>query len=283
MYKSLILTILLMLIGTSGFAKNYFYFLENRKIYFLSPETFYKGRVHADLATNLSPTERQFCEDFDKGKLQPAGMTNLSTQSLVSGALGVTQSFFSPMQCGDGDPKVGLGLQLKQESVFERIAVMCDQSQVPNCVRYAMNSQWAKARWGDETAVKENIYETFAQGMEARIRDFLSLGGNLRATNYKIPCMLFRNEKCGDTLTLRPTSNKYSSFGEEWFMTQAINCDAHLISPCIFNALYSNWAKQKWPTLLQRKKELFKVLKKSRESRVKDVIKATKIKPLKLF
>jgi hypothetical protein len=265
------------------FAKNYYYFFENRKIYFLSPETVYKGRVHADLSTTLSSTERQFCEDFDRGKLKPVFTGGMGTQSLLGASSVATQNFFSPMQCGDGDPKMNLNTQLKQEAVFERIAVMCDQSQVPNCVRYAVNSQWAKARWVDATMIKTNIDETFSQGMEARIKDFLALGGNLRATNNKIPCMLFRNEKCGDILTLQATSNKYKSFGEEWFMTQAVNCDAHLISPCIFNALYSTWAKTKWPTLAQRKKELFSALKKSRENRVNAVVKASQIKLPKLF
>jgi hypothetical protein len=63
------------------------------------------------------------------------------------------------------------------------------------------------------------LYEVFIQGMITRIRDFLNLGGNLRSTNTNITCILFRQERCGDT-NFSPQSSKYRSAGEEWFMEQ---------------------------------------------------------------
>jgi hypothetical protein len=253
------------------YGKNYYFFYEKRKIFFMSPSTYYKGRVHVDLGTNLTGSERQFCLDFDQGKLKP-NSTGLSfmSQNLMGSLTG--QGFFSPKQCGDGDPVMPLGSQLKAESVFERIALMCDESQVPNCIRYAQYSKWAKQRWSDEGAIRSQISDVFDQGMESRIRDFLSLGGNLRATHSQIPCLLFRNNYCGDLLS-PSSSSKYSNKGEEWFMTQAVNCDAHHISPCIFYALYSNWARQKWSQFDKRKEALFKEIKKQRDQRVRDVIK----------
>lgn len=256
-------------------AADYHFFLDRRKIYFLSKKTYYKGRVHVDFSTNFSGNERQFCEDFDQGKLKP-----VQTMGLL-GAVN-NQSFFSPMQCGDGDPKIPLTQQLKREAVFERIALMCDENQVPNCIRYAANSQWAKTRWIDSNQIQRQIKEIFSQGMEVRVRDFLNVGGNLRASNDTIPCLLFRNEMCGDLYT-PPKSSQYSNAGEEWYMTQAINCDAHQISTCLFNALYSNWAK-KWPSILERKKALFQPLKKAREKRVNDIVEQQKkARKIKLF
>ncbi len=261
--------------------KNYYYFYENRKIYFLSTDTSYKGRVHVDLGTNLTLQERTFCRDFDQGNLNLVNITaernsansGLNMDNMLFGNKSRTDIFSNPKQCGDGDPKVSLTGQPAAESVFERIALMCDQSQVPNCVKYAQNSMWAKRRWGDEEEIKPQIDEVFNQGMKSRIRDFLSLGGNLRATNTTIPCMLFRYERCGDTNS-SPQSSKYRTSGEEWFMEYAVKCDAHEISPCIFYALYSKWAMQKWPRMDDRKKFLFAAIKKDRVRRVNELVKA---------
>ena len=259
--------------------KSYYYFYENRKIYFLSPDTYYKGRVHVDFGTNLTAHERDFCTDFDQGKLQLFKITKgFNIENILLGSQLKKDNFFSPKQCGDGDPAVSLTGQLKAESVFERIALICDQSQVPNCVRYAQNSRWAKERWSDDAAIKEQIDEVFIQGMITRIRDFLNLGGNLRSTNTNITCILFRQERCGDT-NFSPQSSKYRSAGEEWFMEQAVKCDAHEISPCIFYALYSDWAIKKWPRIDDRKKALFTAIKKERIKRVNDIVKAKNALP----
>ena len=252
--KSFLICLFLLLDFSSAYGNTYIY-PESRKLFFQGQTISYRGRTHVNFSTNMSEHEKTFCTTFDSSQFS-------SSQNQL----------FSPKQCGDGAyPVDGPADQLTGEDVLSRISVMCDKGQVKQCLGYALNSQWARKRWAEDDVIKSEIDGIFSQGMEMRVTDLAAVGSNLRETNKDLFCVLLRYDLCGDQN--QPSSkSQYSDIGEEFFTEKASACDAHLVSNCIFKAVYSSWAKKKWSDLAERKTNLLSIFKKAREERIKIIL-----------
>lgn len=252
--KSFLICLFLLLDFSSAYG-NAFNYPESRKLFFQGKNISYRGRTHVNFATNMSEYEKTFCINFDTSQFTPD-----------------KNKLFSPKQCGDGAyPNNGPADQLSGEDVISRIAVMCDKGQVRECLKYALNSQWARKRWVEDEIIRNEIDGIFSEAMEMRVKDLMAAGSNLRETNKNIFCRLLRYDLCSDQN--QPASkSQYSDIGEEFFTEKASECDAHLISNCIFNAVYSSWASKKWSDLSERKKNLLNIIRKSREERIKIIL-----------